>query len=444
MAEPDKPGGRAIVTFGRSYQALAAVQSLGRRGIEVIVCDEAPMMAAQFSKYAIAKFVHPPVNTDTDAYLDVLEEHVRRFQPDDQRDYVLMPIHEDTRVIAQFRSRFSPHCTVATPAIEAIEQVDPKHRLIPTASRLGLPIPKTFRISCGEKLESVIPQLRFPVFLKLPHTSGGIGLHRAESVDKLRAAYRDTIDKFDVSNEEHHPIVQESVPGNDYCVTMLLERGELRASLAYRNVKNYPWAGGSGAIRETVEARPCVEIAAKLLGSLKWHGVAEVDFIWNGQADGEAYLIEVNPRFWGGLFHSIESGIDYPWMLFQMMTTGIGDKAADAIIGTRTQVPIFGVLSAMKDIRADLYEEMQRHCNAGVEQIKEGKVGEGLRRIAQGIGRGIGPPERFHRLQAFLHENKDARTEIFSTEDPQACLGVLFGLASLLHNGELPEQFRKR
>lgn len=311
MAKPDNPGGRAIVTFGRSYQALAAVQSLGRQGIEVIVCDEAPMMAAQFSKYAIAKLVHPPANTDTDGYLDVMEEQVRRFQPDDQRDYVLMPIHEETRIIAQYKSRFSPYCTVAAPAFEAIELVDPKHRLIPTASRLGLPIPKTFQISCSEKLESVIPQLRFPVFLKLPHTSGGIGLHRAESAGELRAAYRETCDRFDVSHEEHHPIVQESVPGNDYCVTMLLEHGELRASLAYRNVKTYPWAGGSGAIRETVEAAPCVEIAAKLLGSLKWHGVAEVDFIWNGQDDGQAYLIEVNPRFWGGLFHSIESGIDY-------------------------------------------------------------------------------------------------------------------------------------
>lgn len=442
--KPGKPGGRAIVTFGRSYQALAATQSLGRQGIEVIVCDDAPMMTAQFSRYAVGKFIHPAAKDGIDAFLDVMEEQVRKFQPDDERDYVLMPIHEQTRVLSQYRSRFSPYCTVAAPGFEAIEQVDPKHRLMSTASRLDLPIPKTFQIGSGEELEEVLPQLQFPAFLKLPHTSGGIGLHRVESAEELRAAYRETIEEFDVSAEDRQPIVQESAPGEDYCVTMLLEHGEVKASLAYRNVKTYPWSGGSGAIRETVDAEACVDIAAKLLSSLDWHGVAEVDFIWDGEADSQPYLIEVNPRFWGGLFHTIESGIDYPWMLYQMMTTGTVDAAADAIIGTRTQVPMFGVLSAMKDIREDLYDEMKDHCAAGVAQIKEGRVGEGLQRIAHGIDRGIGPSERFRSLQAFLDENKNARTEIFSTEDPQACLGVLFGLAGLLRNGELPEQFRQR
>ena len=131
-------------------------------------------------------------------------------------------------------------------------------------------------------------------------------------------------------------------------------------------------------------------------------------------------------------------------MLYQMTTTGHVEAAGDAVTGTRTQVPLFGVLSAMKDIRQDLYEEMEHHCGVGVERIKEGKLGEGLQRIAHGIDRGVGLGERFQRLQSFLTENEDARTEIFSTEDPQACLGVFFGLAALLRNGELPEQFRKR
>ena len=117
--------------------------------------------------------------------------------------------------------------------------------------------------------------------MKLPHTSGGIGLHRVESPDGLRDAYRETIENFDVSREDRYPIVQESVPGEDCCVTMLLEHGRVKASSAYRNVKTYPWVGGSGAIRETVEAKPCVEIAATLLSAIDWHGVAEVDFMWD-------------------------------------------------------------------------------------------------------------------------------------------------------------------
>lgn len=444
MNEIPSSKGRAVVTFGRSYQALAAVQSLGRQGIEVVVCDEAPMMMAQFSKYCVGNFVHPPAKTETDAYLDAMEENVRRFAPEDGVPFVLLPIHEQTRLLAEHRDRFAPLVHVAAPQIEAINQVDPKHKLIPTASRLGLPIPRTWRVSDARQLEIVIAEIHFPAFLKLPHTSGGIGLHRVESADELRDAYRRTLDNFDVAHEDRFPIVQEAVSGSDYCVTMLLQDGVVKAHLTYRNVKNYPWEGGSGAMRETVEAQPLVEIATKLLESLGWHGVAEVDFLWNGNDDGEAHLIEVNPRFWGGLFHAIESGIDYPWMLYQMVTTGQVDDSSDAVTGTRTRVPLFSLLSAMRDIRHDLLDEMKHHCDIGVAHIKDGSIGNGLSRISRGLERGLSLSERLKRMHAFLEENRDTRVEILSSEDPQACLGVFFGLASLIRNGELPEQFRRR
>ena len=46
VSKESEAKGRVIVTFGRSYQTLSAVQSLGRQGVESIVCDEAPMMMA--------------------------------------------------------------------------------------------------------------------------------------------------------------------------------------------------------------------------------------------------------------------------------------------------------------------------------------------------------------------------------------------------------------
>ena len=444
MNDASNSNGRAIVTFGRSYQALAAVQSLGRQGVEIVVCDEAPMMMAQFSKYAIGNFVHPPAKTEPENYLDAMEENIRKWAPDETVPYVLIPIHEQTRVLAEHEDRFSPLIRLAAPQFDAIDRVDPKHKLIPTATNLDLPIPKTWRVADNDQLEAIIAEIKFPAFLKLPHTSGGIGLHRVTSADELREAYRQTLENFDVADEDRHPIVQEAVSGEDYCVTMLLQNGTVKAHLTYRNIKTYPWAGGSGAIRETVDAKPLVEVASKLLESLDWNGVAEVDFMWDGTDDGEAHLIEVNPRFWGGLFHAIESGVDYPWMLYQMVTNGDIDQSPEAVAGTRTQVPMFGLLSAIRDIRHDLLDEMQHHCEIGVHRIKDGSVGEGLQRIAHGLDRGLSLSERIKRLQTFLSENKDARTEIFSTEDPQAIAGVFFGLAGLIRNGELPEQFRKR
>ena len=442
---PDGTNGRAIVTFARSYQALAAVQSLGRQGVEVVVCDEAPMAMAQFSKYAIDSFVHPPMGDGAEAYLDGLEENIRKFRPSDDRPYVLMPIYEGTRLLAEHAGRFKGLIELAAPQFEAIEQVDPKHKLMPTAEELGLPIPRSWSVGDHDQLEAVLRDIRLPAFLKLPHKSGGIGMHRVETADELRGAYVDTLKNYDVEDPDRWPLIQEAVGGQDYCVTVLFQHGQLKAHHAYRNVKTYPWAGGSGAIRETVDAPQLISVAETLLGSLNWHGVAEVDFLWDGEPEGEFHLIEVNPRFWGGLFQSIASGVDYPWMLYQMIVSGEVAEAPAAVAGTRTQVPLFGIISAIKDINAESRELVQNLSDEGVALIRDGDVGDGLQKLAESLQQRLKQPaQRMQRLAEFLEQNEEARTEIFSTEDPQACLGVLFGLAGLIHNGELPEQFRRR
>lgn len=437
-----KPTGRAVITFGRSCQALAAAQSLGRHGVEVTVCDDAPMMAAQFSRYVKGKFIHPPAKENPEQFLDVLEENLRKFKPDDDIPYVLMPIHEQTRLIAEHRKRFESLAHVSTPRFEAIDQVDPKNKLTATAERLNLPIPRTWQVGGLEELDRIMSELQFPVFLKLPHTSGGIGLHRVESEDDLRSVYKEVVSRYQPSRE-NMPLVQQAVGGDDYCVSLLLQEGKVKAHMTYRNVKSYPWSGGSGAIRETVEAALLIDLSTQLLGPLSWDGMAQVDFRWDGKPDGDAWLIEVNPRFFGGLFQSIESRVDYPWLLFQLVATGQVAEVVAPVVGTRTQVPVFGMISALKDIDMELFNEMKDLGDDGWARIKGGAVGEGLGLIAKGLGKGLSLPDRIKRLNKFLSENRNARTEILSTEDPLASLGILFGFASLIHNGTLPEQMRR-
>jgi hypothetical protein len=165
--------------------------------------------------------------------------------------------------------------------------------------------------------------------------------------------------------------------------------------------------------------------------------------MWNGEPDGDAWLIEVNPRFFGGLFQSIESGVDYPWLLFQLATDQELGEVVVGVTGRRTQVPVFGMISAVRDIDMELFSEMQNSHEQGWEQIKDGSIGEGLSTIARGINKGLSLPERIKRLKQFLDDNRDVRTEIFSTEDPQAALGILYGLASVIHTGKLPEQLKR-
>lgn len=437
-----RPIGRTIVTYGRSDQSLAAAQCLGRHGVEVIACDEAPLMAAAFSKFVSSSFVHPSAFADLEGFLECFEKEIDRFAPDDDAPYVLMPIHRDTRIFAEYGSRLQSKIRIAAPPIEAVREVEPKHHLVETARRLNVSIPSTQILSGESDLKAAGDAVGFPAFLKGAGGSGGKSVFRAEDQRGLEAAFRRLTKQVAVGGDQP-ALLQEEVAGDDYCAGVLFQDGTYRAGMAYRNVSTYPFAGGSGTVRETIEAEPLLKLSKRLLGPLKWNGVAELDFRWNGDIDSTPVLIEVNPRFWGGLFHSIESGIEFPWLLFQLAAFGVIEEPREAEIGTRTRVPFFSIVSAVSEIEQDAFERLKRKGRAGLEKISSGAFWRGLGIIASGIGEALNPLERLDRFQRFLEENRDAREEVFSADDPAAALGVLYVIASLVRNGRLPEELSR-
>ena len=124
------PKGRAIVTFSRSWQALAAVRSLGARGIEVMTGDELAMTPGGLSKYSVDSFVYPSPAADPDGFLEALEEAIERFRPADGVPYVLLPVHRETYLVARHRERFASRIALALPPAETIDEVRDKGRLV--------------------------------------------------------------------------------------------------------------------------------------------------------------------------------------------------------------------------------------------------------------------------------------------------------------------------
>ena len=71
-----------------------------------------------------------------------------------------------------------------------------------------------------------------------------------------------------------------------------------------------------------------------MLRSLKWHGVAMVEFK-KDERDNEFKLMEINPKFWGSLALSIRCGVDFPYLAAQMAYTGDIKKAGAYKTGVR-------------------------------------------------------------------------------------------------------------
>jgi len=432
----DLTRGRAIVTYGRSLIALTVAQSLGRRGVEVIGGDDVGMTVLTFSRYAKSTFVHAPAASEPEQFIDDLEAAILRHKPHDDRPYVLIPCFQETRLIARHAERLGRHIKVAAPSFGAISAVDPKDNLMRTARDLGIRAPAAC-MGTEWGMERLGSPSGFPVVVKPVRGVGGRGVRKIDAADDLETTLAEAA--CGGANLK----IQEYIEGDDYCLTALFDHGVLKASAAYHNIYQYPRGAGAGVVRETVCDRPFLKSVKTLFEPLGWTGVVEVDFRWDGV--NEPYLIEVNPRFWAGLFHSVESGMDFPWMLYVLAATGVCPEPTPALLGRRTKVAGLHILAAIQHV-ADSDEAFSAAKAAWAEATSKFQNGQHLGAtwdLIRAVGGGSADVARAaSRLRVALQSMKGAPNEGFAPDDPLVSLGWLFVVASLIRHGRLPPELK--
>ena len=434
----EQHAGRAIVTFARGWQTLVAVRSLGRRGVEVVTGDHYSMTPGSLSKYCTAKFKYPDPDKDPEGFLDALEAVVLEHKPDDDRPYVLLPIHKESFLIAQHRERFEPHISLALPGIDQILQVHNKGTLAAYAQKVGLPMPETWIPGTVEEFHEQLEAMSVPAFLKIRESSSGVGIAKVDTREELEKTFLKFVNQFKLAPGDL-PIIQALVPGDDYCVTTLFNRGKLEACMTYRNLRIYPAKTGPGALRETVDAPAMEKVSAEVLGPLDWHGVAELDFRWDGQPDSEPKLIEVNPRFWGGLIQAVESGWDYPWLTFQLAATGTVDLDVERRTDVKTEIPILAFLATLDELSHNEagHAALKDGWETAKDEFRAGSKRAGLKALLRGLKTGLDPKARLREAKRVLSDHKHNVYDILSKEDPGPALGIFFPLAVFLKHGKV-------
>jgi predicted ATP-grasp superfamily ATP-dependent carboligase len=427
---------RAILTFARGWNALAAARSLGRRGIEVIAGDEYAFSPTSFSKYAIATFLYPNPDRDPPGFLARLEEIVHRYAAPGQ-DYVLMPFHKETYVLARHRERFEPLIKMAVPTIEQILAVDDKGSLARLCQQRGLSIPHTLVPDSADEFRSGAQTFTYPAFVKVRRSAAAVGVKQVRNAAEAVAAAEDFARRFHLPSAEY-PLLQASVPGDDFCTTFLFDHGRSKATMTYHNLRTYPVKSGTGVLRETVSEPRMAATGESLLASLGWHGVAEIDFRWDG-GETEPQLIEVNPRFWGGLPQSVASGWDYPYLLYRLAIDGTVAPVAPHDSDVKTETPVLAILATLDEIVADNVK-MDAMRKAYLDLRANYRHGHRLRALHDSLremSESIDMHERWDRARKLLHDHHNTVSDVWSWHDPLPALGILYPLAVFLKNGKV-------
>ncbi len=438
MTEKDTEShqGRAIVMYGRSLMALEIAHSLGNRGVEVIGCDDVDFTVLSFSRFVEKTFTHAPFKEDPDAFIASLEEHIIKHKPEDDRPYVLIPVFRETSIIAKYKDRLSKHITVAVPDFESIEKIHPKDNFAKTAKKLGIHIPQTWL----PENEADLKDVDFPALIKPADDVGGRGISKVKSEDVLLKKYKQSCKAYG-----RPPLVQQAVEGQDYCLAVICDQGEICASMAYHNIRKFPIESGAGIIRETVDDARFVKIVKPLLKEIKWHGVAEIDFMWNEKENSKPWLIEINPRFWSSLFQSIESGIDFPWLLYELTVNGSISSSGEAKIGQKTKVPTVWMFSAIQDMLSSdkNREAVDKSWKKAIENIKHAQLKDGLKNLEKAIAGTLNYKEAYEVLKTIIKEAEEAKSELSLKEDPFVIFGIMFIFSSLIRHGKLPPELTR-
>lgn len=427
---------RAILTFSRGWNALTAARSLGKKGVEVIAGDEYHFSPTSFSKYTTSSFIYPNPDRDPEGFLDKLEQEIRLYRRDGE-EYVLMPFHKETYLIAQNRTRFEPLIKMAIPTIEQILQVDDKGTLARICQQRKLPIPETVVADSAENFAKQAATFSYPAFVKVRRSAAAVGVKQVHDASEAVAAAEEFVKHFSLDAIEY-PLLQAAVPGDDYCTTFLFDHGNSRATMTYHNLRTYPLKSGTGVLRETVDAPAMERTGAQLLGSLGWHGVAEIDFRWQGGKE-EPLLIEVNPRFWGGLPQSVATGWDYPWLLYRLAVDGTVSPVDPHRSEVKTETPVMALLATLEEIAGDndRLSELREAYHSWRRSGGELHRLNSLHRLFDEIKEAVQVEERWRHAKRLLHDHRNTVSDVWSWHDPLPALGVLYPLAVFMKNGKV-------
>lgn len=289
---------KVLVLDSEWAAGLESIQSLGREGATIHAAANNSCVAFH-SRYVSERKLQPTSVDELATWISLQhsEHSYDLIVPATERSLMafLMP-----HMSSEARSR------AVLSSDDSIRVALDKEKTRQLASELGLRSPHTRLVTEGSPKPT-----QFPVVLKPIHSKRSTGTQvehysvtMARSLEDWDSALRDVYSQIDVQEQEY-------VFGKGIGVEMLFEHGEPRWHFVHERLHEVPLTGGGSSYRQAIEAAAyLVEPAERLLRALHWHGVAMVEFKLT--ANGEIFLVEINPRLWGSLALGIDAGVNFP------------------------------------------------------------------------------------------------------------------------------------
>lgn len=331
-----------LTTNGWDRIAYNVLRGLTNENLKVAFGTDSNLGMGYFSKYNAIKYLHSNYLLDENNFINDLKKSFMKFQP-----LVYLPIGDETIIVSRHLSELSEY-NIKIPISDyaTLESLDNKSVSFKIAISQNIPTPETIIPSCLEEIEDFAKKFFYPIVLKhiKSNSSKGVWFLTKEN-------FYNTIKEINNTMGLNYGdfIVQQYVRGCGYGVSLLMNKGYVRAKFTHKRLRERIKRGGPSTLRMSTENRELEEYAISLLSSVKFHGVAMVEFKYD-EENKKATFIEVNPRFWGSIGLAITSGVNFPYLLYQMALNGDVEPVLNYRNGVIARWLLGDILSVTKNL----------------------------------------------------------------------------------------------
>jgi predicted ATP-grasp superfamily ATP-dependent carboligase len=315
--------------------------------------DPDALCQCRFSSFVRRFYRSPSFAREPARFLQFLDELIRERKYD-----VVLPTHEQVYLLSRFRDSLSQRVGIAMPPFASLQRLQNKAEFSRLLAELGLPQPETTSIRTRKELDRA---WKYPIYLKLPHSTAGRGVFLVQSRDELKRRLTD-LEQRNLYDGNSEILIQQPARGVLSTVQAVFNRGQLIGLHMLESLRL--GVGGMATARVSTDHAIVPEHVTRIGQHLDWHGAFFIDYFYD-RATGQPEYIECNPRI-GETVNAMLSGINLPELVVRISRGESPLPHPRGRDGVRTHNLFMILLSAAFDgqSRQMLLHEI-RECAAG-------------------------------------------------------------------------------
>lgn len=317
---------KVLIVEGYARQSLPLIRAFKKLGCSVSALCQSKWDIAYVSRFTDEKIVGI---CDRERAAET-EQQLLTLLQNGQYDLVVPCTDFSASLLSKNKETFSQYAGIASNDWDVYQIAADKEKTMAVCMEHNIPAPKTLlNVQTVEDLRQA--EFSFPIVMKPKIGYGAIGFKKINDMQQLENVIKgkeETLAQY---------VFQEYIPQTKHqyeCAMFVDNNGQVKTGVVFSKNRWFPIEGGSSTLNITVDRPDIVESCTRLLQIIGWRGAADIDLI-DDPRDGQAKIMEINPRVSGSVKIVFEAGVDQARQMLELLCGDEVSEQKDYEIGRR-------------------------------------------------------------------------------------------------------------